>query len=71
VYRGGTAQPARDFSRPGDTDPQHMFGSAHAVGFNCVFCDGSVRYLRYSVDLNTWTRACVRDDNQLFNQNDL
>jgi prepilin-type processing-associated H-X9-DG protein len=71
VYRWGQAQPASDFHLPGDTNPQHVFGSAHPTGFNCVFCDGSVRFLRYSVNLNTWMRACVRNDNQLYNQNDL
>ena len=71
VYRWGQAQPAQDFSLPGDINPQQVFGSAHATGFNCVFCDGSVKFIRHSVTLTTWTRACVRNDNQAFNQNDL
>ena len=57
VYRTGQGQPAQDFNLPGDTTPQHVFGSAHPVGFNCVFCDGSVKFIRYSVNLYTWTRC--------------
>ncbi|MBM3980924.1 MAG: DUF1559 domain-containing protein [Planctomycetes bacterium] len=71
VYRVGTHQPAQDFGTAGSTTPTQGFGSAHATGFGAVFCDGSVRYLRYSVNLTTWTRACVRNDNQPLNQNDI
>ena len=48
-----------------------MFGSAHPTGFNCVFCDGAVRFIRYAVAPDVWTRACVRNDNQVFSPNDL
>jgi prepilin-type N-terminal cleavage/methylation domain-containing protein len=71
VYRWGASQPAQDFNQPGNVSPQRMFGSAHAIGFNCVFCDGSVKYIRYSVNATTWLRACVRNDNQVFNPSDL
>ncbi len=72
VYRWGTEQPAQDFRNAGDVStPSRVFGSAHGNGFNAVFCDGSVRTIRYSVSLTTWTRACVRNDNQVYSTNDL
>jgi prepilin-type N-terminal cleavage/methylation domain-containing protein/prepilin-type processing-associated H-X9-DG protein len=44
-----------------------MFGSAHPSGFNVVMCDGSVRTIRYEVDVNrVLIPACVRDDSVVF-----
>jgi prepilin-type N-terminal cleavage/methylation domain-containing protein len=71
VYRGGGARPAADVTEPGEYAPRDRFGSAHRGGFAVVFCDGSVRVVRYSVDPTTWARACVRNDNQAFNAADL
>lgn len=72
VYRTGFAQPAPDFRNTGDTHtPSRAFGSAHANGFNVAFCDGSVRPIRYSITLATWTKACVRNDNQVVNASEL
>jgi prepilin-type N-terminal cleavage/methylation domain-containing protein/prepilin-type processing-associated H-X9-DG protein len=71
VYRIGSGQPAPDYNTPGGTTPTHVFGSAHASGFNTVFCDGSVRFIRYSVSAATWSRACVRNDNLTLNPNEL
>jgi hypothetical protein len=71
VYRRGHAGPARDFNLPGDTNASQVFGSSHPTGFTCVFGDGSVRYIRYSVDPTVWRRACVRNDSQPISLNDL
>jgi prepilin-type N-terminal cleavage/methylation domain-containing protein len=52
-------QPMRD--RPGD-DNAYRFGSAHAQVFNAVFCDGSVRAMQYSMDLETHRQLGARND---------
>jgi prepilin-type N-terminal cleavage/methylation domain-containing protein len=44
-----------------------LFGSAHEAGFNAVLCDGSVRMIGYSVDVNTvLVPLCVRNDGLTF-----
>lgn len=71
VYRWGAGVPHPDRTAPGDVSPSRVFGSAHASGFACAFGDGSVRYIRYSVNPTTWERVCVRNDNQAPAPNDL
>ena len=71
VYRWGAEPPGPDFSAPGEIAPSRIFGSAHVSGFTSAFADGSVHFIRYSVTATTWRRACVRDDNQAVNLNDL
>jgi prepilin-type N-terminal cleavage/methylation domain-containing protein/prepilin-type processing-associated H-X9-DG protein len=40
------------------------FGSWHTGGVNFVFCDGSVRTLPFSIDIETLRRLAVRNDGQ-------
>jgi prepilin-type processing-associated H-X9-DG protein len=50
---------------------EYRFGSSHINGINAVFCDGSVRTVRFGVDPAVFMRACVRNDNQPFNLDEL
>lgn len=73
VYRiGGSASnvPQMDYRKPGITPPSHRFGSSHTSGINAVFCDGSVRHVRFSVNATTWKHAVTRNGNDVFNTND-
>jgi prepilin-type N-terminal cleavage/methylation domain-containing protein len=39
-----------------------IFGSAHPSGFAGVLCDGSTRFISYSIDAATWKYLCCRND---------
>ncbi len=67
VYRWGAEPPMPDFNQRGQLESSKVFGSAHPNGFNSAFGDGSVRFIRYSVNPQTWERACGRDDSQVYN----
>ncbi|MFO0810731.1 MAG: DUF1559 domain-containing protein [Gemmataceae bacterium] len=75
TLRTGQNQPKRD--NPNDTTVggggnTAFFGSAHSAGFNAVAGDGSVRMIKYDIDLvNVFRRYLQRDDGLVFSQNDL
>jgi prepilin-type N-terminal cleavage/methylation domain-containing protein/prepilin-type processing-associated H-X9-DG protein len=71
VFRKALHAPEPDFDAPGLLFPNYVFGSSHPGVFNAAFCDGAVRTIRYEVSLSAWQRACVRNDSQPFNLNDL
>jgi len=62
----------KDVTGPGNmaSDLQN-FGAIHPGGFNVVFVDGSVRSIRYSVNLTTFSLLGRRDDGQVLSLDDL
>jgi len=48
-----------------------LFGSAHTGAMNSVFADGSVRSIRYNVNVGLWTLICIRDDGMVVDLSDL
>jgi hypothetical protein len=46
----------------GNGPVNERLGSAHATGFGICYADGSVKYLRYNLDLTAYRNLCVRDD---------
>lgn len=71
AYRLGNLAPAPDLHSPGDLTAFTEFGSSHPGAINALFADGTVRTIRFTVDPAIWRRACIRNDNQAFNLNDL
>ena len=70
-YRNAFDVPAPDYFDPSNHTASHEFGSSHPGVFNVVFCDGTVRTIRYSVALITWQRVCVRNDFDVFDPGNL
>jgi prepilin-type N-terminal cleavage/methylation domain-containing protein/prepilin-type processing-associated H-X9-DG protein len=72
-----TYQPQADGNGGGDAagcqgptcGSTHGFGSAHTGGFNCALVDGSVRFVTYSVTLQTWINACGITDGNVLGSN--
>ncbi len=54
----------RDPSIPTQTSCDGKFGSSHSGGLNVVLCDGSVRFISFSVSALTWQNLGIRNDGQ-------
>jgi prepilin-type N-terminal cleavage/methylation domain-containing protein/prepilin-type processing-associated H-X9-DG protein len=51
----------------GDNPCKRSFGSGHGTGINFVMCDGSVRYISYSIDINMLAAAATIAGNEVVN----
>ena len=66
--RFGEALPQSDTDHPTSASPTFWsvrFGSSHPGGFNAVVGDGSVRFIRYSIDSANWMRLCLINDGEV------
>jgi prepilin-type N-terminal cleavage/methylation domain-containing protein len=80
TVRFGRQQPRQDDNllnyrgrTPADQPPQlpvDFFGSAHTGGFNGVLCDGSVRMISYTINLDIMKALCHRNDGRVVNLTD-
>ncbi|HKM55281.1 MAG TPA: DUF1559 domain-containing protein, partial [Isosphaeraceae bacterium] len=71
IARWGDEQPQQDFKDKNQQVNRYAFGSAHTVSFNAVFCDGSVRRVRYTVPINILKMATIRTGDQVYGFDDL
>jgi prepilin-type N-terminal cleavage/methylation domain-containing protein len=68
IIRYTAQQPAKD-AQGGVSG--YEFGSAHPTGLNCLVGDGSVRFVRFTVDLTTWNWFGHKSDGQVIDPNKL
>jgi prepilin-type N-terminal cleavage/methylation domain-containing protein/prepilin-type processing-associated H-X9-DG protein len=62
IIGGGLIPDVRPMQDTAGADIAINFGSAHANGFGMAFCDGSVTFLGYSIDLEIHRRLGDRKD---------
>jgi len=62
IMRYSSREPRADFIDASGAVSDDRFGSSHPGGLNVSLCDGSVRFLSYSIELQTFQRmGCRRD----------
>ncbi|HEV3383322.1 MAG TPA: DUF1559 domain-containing protein [Gemmata sp.] len=59
--------PSQDLIGPVPYGYHYQWGSAHPIGMNALFGDGSVHVIPYTVSNDLMLRLCVRDDGQIVN----
>jgi prepilin-type N-terminal cleavage/methylation domain-containing protein len=64
VIRRTDRAPMPDSYAKGPGWGEERFGAAHATGLNIALADASVRFVSFSVDLNTWANLGNRADGQ-------
>jgi prepilin-type N-terminal cleavage/methylation domain-containing protein len=75
IVRWGHVQPGPDYQLEGkrqiSIDKMTAFGSSHPGNFIGVFCDGSVRSIKFDIDFEVFGRVCSRDDQQIYDSSEL
>ena len=61
VLRWGNIQPQQDRNN-GEPWGRKKFGSAHSSGFNAAFADGSVKTIKYQINITTISNFCSIND---------
>ena len=65
VIRRTDLAPKPDSYAVGPGWGEERFGSAHSGGFMCVLCDGSVRFITFSITAATFANLGQRNDGQV------
>jgi prepilin-type processing-associated H-X9-DG protein len=63
VIRRTDRPPAPDYFAP-KGDGEYRFGSSHLGGFNAVFADGSLHFIRYAIDPTVFSYLGNKSDGQ-------
>ncbi len=63
-YRGICDTPPNPNDASSGTIWRRFFGAAHPGGMNALLGDGSVRFIKFSINANTFRKLCVIDDRE-------